>query len=529
MNILKKFIASILSVAILSSLLSINSFALTEHILSYELSSDGNSYICNGIKEYGNNPNITIPSTYNGKPVSEIKQMAFMSQSNITNITVSTGIKKLGMGCFADVKDLTSVTLPSSLTDIEKEIFVYCDKLSSVNLQDGIPYISYSMFYGCGSLTNITIPSSVTTVGESAFVECYALKTVSINGAKNIGNSAFEYCNNLTNVTLPNNLVNIGNSAFSGCENLTDITIPNTVTTIEDNAFNKCSSLTNIVLPHGVSNIGFHAFQNCTNLKSLTIPSSVTFFGEEPFSNCNFLNKVLYAGTLSQWNNITVSDTKTKPFLSSKNIQYSCFVPTMSSVTGNISNWQTKSVTLTANGINSVEGGLHEKPYSFSTQQGVYNWQTENTATFDTNQTVYVYLRDKVGNVALRNTTVINKIDTTAPTITNITGNPTDWTNSNVTLTVNGAVDKQSGLHETPYSFSTEQGVYNWQSENTATFDTNQTVYIYVKDKAGNILLADTQTINKIDKIVPTITDVTGNPTDWTNKDITLTVNGAVD
>ncbi|MEG2380123.1 MAG: hypothetical protein RSB38_00300, partial [Oscillospiraceae bacterium] len=114
--------------------------------------------------------------------------------------------------------------------------------------------------------------------------------------------------------------------------------------------------------------------------------------------------------------------------------------------------------------------------------------------------------------------------------ITDVTGNPTDWTNKDVTLAVNGAVDSQSGLHETPYSFSTEQGVYNWQAENTATFDSNQTVYIYVKDKVGNIMLADTQTIDKIDKtpikFTPASSMVSREPIKMANKMATLSISG---
>ncbi|MDE6767801.1 MAG: DNRLRE domain-containing protein, partial [Eubacterium sp.] len=126
--------------------------------------------------------------------------------------------------------------------------------------------------------------------------------------------------------------------------------------------------------------------------------------------------------------------------------------------------------------------------------------------------------------------TVINYTnDTTAPTINSVTGNPTSWTNGNVTLTINGAADNSggSGLHSTPYSFSTTQGSYAWQSGNTKTFSSNCTVYIYVRDALGNIRLASTQTINKIDKIAPSVPTVTGNATAWTNGSVTLSANSA--
>ena len=147
---------------------------------------------------------------------------------------------------------------------------------------------------------------------------------------------------------------------------------------------------------------------------------------------------------------------------------------------------------------------------------GAYNWRAFASKQHSTS--------------AYRPYTVINYTnDTTAPTVTSVTGNPTSWTKNNVTLTVNGATDNSggAGLHSTPYSFSTTKGSYSWQSGNTKAFSSNCTVYVYVRDALGNIRLASTQTISKIDKTAPTAPKVTGAPTDWTNKDITLTADSS--
>lgn len=96
--------------------------------------------------------------------------------------------------------------------------------------------------------------------------------------------------------------------------------------------------------------------------------------------------------------------------------------------------------------------------------------------------------------------------DVTAPTFIDVTGNVTEWTKENVTLTVNGAEDTESGLHELAYSFSNSQNSYNWQAENSKAITSNQTVYIYVRDDAGNIAYVDTVTVDKIDKSAPTFT-----------------------
>ena len=199
--------------------------------------------------------------------------------------------------------------------------------------------------------------------------------------------------------------------------------------------------------------------------------------------------------------------------------------PTVTSVTGNPTSWTNGNVTLTVNGAadNSGGVGLHSTPYSFSTTKGSYNWQAGKTKTFSSNCTVYVYVRDAWDNVRLVSTQTISKIDKTAPTYTSLTGNPTEWTNSDVTLSVNGAADAASGLNSTAYNFSTTAGTYSWQSGNTKTVSSNGTYYIYIRDAVGNIKQATTQKVNMIDKTVPSAPNVTANSTSWTNSNVTLT------
>jgi len=189
--------------------------------------------------------------------------------------------------------------------------------------------------------------------------------------------------------------------------------------------------------------------------------------------------------------------------------------PTISSVTGNPTSWTKNNVTLTVNATDNASG---VKYYSFDNGS---TWQTGNTKSFSSNQTVYVKVKDNAGNVSSASTVVISKIDKTNPSITNVAQNPSNWTNGNITLTVN-ATDNASGVAN--YSFDNGS---TWQTGNTKSFSSNQTVYVKVKDTAGNISSATTVAISKIDKTAPTITSVTGNPTSWTNQNVTLSVNAS--
>ena len=111
--------------------------------------------------------------------------------------------------------------------------------------------------------------------------------------------------------------------------------------------------------------------------------------------------------------------------------------------------------------------------------------------------------------------------DVTKPTISSVSGNPTELTKSNVTLTVTATdnVYKEGGISK--YSFDNGS---SWQTSNKKSFSTNQTVKIKVKDLAGNISDVTTVKITKIDKTAPTISKVALSSTSWTNGSVKVTV-----
>ena len=107
--------------------------------------------------------------------------------------------------------------------------------------------IGYCAFWGCSGLTSVTIPSSVTEIGPFAFSDCRSLTSVTIpSSITKIGSSTFSGCSGLTSVTIPSSVTEIGSSAFSDCRGLTSVTVPSSVTKIGDNAFSGCSGLTSV-------------------------------------------------------------------------------------------------------------------------------------------------------------------------------------------------------------------------------------------------------------------------------------------
>ena len=89
------------------------------------------------------------------------------------------------------------------------------------------------------------IPSGVTSFGNSVFQECYSLSNLTIpSGITSIGNSEFSMCYSLAKITIPSGITSIGNTAFGNCYSLASLTIPSNVTSIYSSTFQSCRSIT---------------------------------------------------------------------------------------------------------------------------------------------------------------------------------------------------------------------------------------------------------------------------------------------
>ena len=196
---------------------------------------------------------------------------------------------------------ITTVTIPDSVTSIGSNAFSFCMELTSVTIGSSVTSIGEHAFWWCTGLTEITIPGSVTSIGDDAFSYCKGLTSVTIgSGVTSTGDGAFSYCTALTSITIPDSVTSIGNWAFRDCTALTSFTIPDSVTSIGDGVFYNCMGLTTVTIGSGVTSIGDVAFNNCTGLTSVTIGNSVTSIGEYAFSGCTGLTDAWYNGTKAE-------------------------------------------------------------------------------------------------------------------------------------------------------------------------------------------------------------------------------------
>lgn len=84
----------------------------------------------------------------------------------------------------------------------------------------------------------------------------------------------------------------IGLQAFNGCDSIISLVIPDSVTVIGSWSFAYCTNLSSVSLGNNLATIGYRSFENCTSLKNITVPASVSTIGSEPFFNCTSIEKI---------------------------------------------------------------------------------------------------------------------------------------------------------------------------------------------------------------------------------------------
>lgn len=148
-------------------------------------------------------------------------------------------------------------------------------------------------FNRCQNLTSVMLPEGLTRISPSAFSRCTSLTGITIpKSVTRIDGAAFQHCSSLTEMILPEGITEIAMITFGHCKNLSDIVIPESVTKIGDSALNQCESLKSIVLPENLTEIGDYAFLNCYDLTSVTLPKNLTTIGEGAFHTCESLSGI---------------------------------------------------------------------------------------------------------------------------------------------------------------------------------------------------------------------------------------------
>lgn len=192
------------------------------------------------------------------------------------NSFIPDGVKSLNFGAFSGCTDLTSITIPQSVIEIDDWVFAGSG-LTSITIPNSVKGIGVYAFAYCSDLTSITLPNKIKEIKSHMFEDSSSLLSITIpEGVTYIGEQSFKKCSSLASIDIPASVTSIWSEAFDGCSSLTSIDIPSSVTSIDRGAFRDCSSLSYIKIPDGITAIEDDTFADCSSLKSIVFPKSLT-------------------------------------------------------------------------------------------------------------------------------------------------------------------------------------------------------------------------------------------------------------
>ena len=291
---------------------------------------------------------ISLPGT-----LRSIGYNAFSGAGLNGNLVIPDGMQTINTYAFANT-GITAVTIPTSVTSIEKGAFRNCTSLADVYysgaqvmwdaisiietdnepllnaslhlapnsgtvFDDGTNQVYWSLsddgvltIYGTGGTGDsfasaedqpwYTSASMIHTVRITGTVSsipkycCYGLTNLSTvemcDSVTLIGENAFRGCSSMTSLQLSANLRTINNYAFRDCWSLHELELPSSLRTIGYGAFFNCSGLRELVLPDSVTSMNIYAFAYCSNLKTVRLSAGLTTLTARSFQNCSALEEI---------------------------------------------------------------------------------------------------------------------------------------------------------------------------------------------------------------------------------------------
>lgn len=241
---------------------------------------------------------LTLPSA-----LTSIEQYAFNGCSNLASISITSSGTTLNTRAFDSCSSLAAITLggPISLNGQNYQ-FNQCSSLKRINVPSADDWVKCTWYNNAypsqysnemhvyltstnTEITTFTIPSTVTSIGARAFCNCVNVTSVTMaSTVTSIGSYAFRSCSSLATVSFSANITSIGNEAFQGTILSGTLTLPSSLVTIGSSAFRGTSISGDLNIPEGVTTIGENAFRDVRTINGVvTIPSTVTSIGNVAF------------------------------------------------------------------------------------------------------------------------------------------------------------------------------------------------------------------------------------------------------
>lgn len=256
---------------------------------------------------------VIIPDT-----IQSIARSLFSGCRALKNVKLPISLTSIPECTFLGCESLEVFTIPAHITNIERSAFAFSG-LKSIYIPDGVTFLSpdeYSsstekmkissfVFGSCKNLETVRLPSSITNISAGMFDGCESLRSIILpEGITEIGERAFRECSSLTELIIPNSVTTIRIRAFdkSGIKSLI---IPDSVDTLEC-LFGTCSKLEHLRLPNSLTKISddlFHgpeSLGNHNSLKSINLPTSLKKLDTYVFSSLKSLQELIIPDSITE-------------------------------------------------------------------------------------------------------------------------------------------------------------------------------------------------------------------------------------
>lgn len=262
---------------------------------------------------------ITIPSSFNDKPVTALGADFSKNNTKIQRIVIPGTIKSVPDYGFYKCTNLSEVVFNEGLETIGMYAFDSC-KLKKIDFPSTLTTIEQSAFESNKSISYVFIPATVETVGQYAF---YSLNSTSVICVGHTSTSTFGYnWNSGLNVYTCSTKVVEGEDftyvvrRVSGNDNVVIFKLSDAASQLQSYAFpTQIEGINDIRIGQylyrnnvnirsidltGITRIGDCAFYGCTNLNSVTFSNSLTIIGSQAFRYDSSLTRLEFPNSLTE-------------------------------------------------------------------------------------------------------------------------------------------------------------------------------------------------------------------------------------
>ena len=275
------------------------------NVFQYE-ADDGSVFTCEALEEGLRicdaslaSSDVCIPSTIDGMPIVSIAREAFSNDNALVSLTVPSTVREIDKRAFENCAHLERLVFPDEFFEFDRSWVVGCHALVHLALPGQIPAIDAEML-GDFMLKSLSIGSGTHSLGDIPFAKL-PLERISIHPANEVlSTDGFGIVNtfdqkfivlavDVERYRIPDGCTSVGYKAFASNRTIREVEIPEGVIEIDDSAF-ATSTIERVMLPSTLSFVGTKAFSSCKNLKHLELPDGVRTISDASFENSGLVD-----------------------------------------------------------------------------------------------------------------------------------------------------------------------------------------------------------------------------------------------